>query len=397
MANLQLRTEFHTTAPAEIGWQSLVDRISPENSFLGSSWFDAWGRHLLPYGSWRGPLRYLTASSSDGQLHAVIALASQRQFGVAAASLGGLYWPFRSPLIARTHIEETCEALAMALTRERRQAVLRCGPIPDTDQAVALLHAALTRRGWRLHQSSIGTTYGVELPATWIDLERQLGKSLRTNIEYYERKLGREGALEIRRFHGSADAGWSTAIDDLGSVESKSWQFREGGRLRFHGESNAAFWRSLLVSGRFGEAATAWVMYFNGEPVSFCFCLDCGATRYILANNYAQSVHRYSTGSVLYKHVFRDAFETRCIQRINIGLGDPGYKSRWGAQPVFDLVDWIAFRPGLRGDALDLVWRLRMILDRWRRSRSDRKRDASADRAVDHESRGPRVSVGVDI
>jgi hypothetical protein len=100
-------------------------------------------------------------------------------------------------------------------------------------------------------------------------------------------------------------------------------------------------------------------MRFNGEPVSFCFCLDCGDVRYILANNYAESVRRYSTGSVLYKHVFRQSVESGTVRRVNIGLGDPGYKSRWGAQPAFDLVDWIAFRPGPRGAALDLAWRLR--------------------------------------
>lgn len=396
MTKLQLNADFRTTSPPEIGWQSLVGRIAPESGFLNSAWFDAWGRHLLPYDSWRGPLRYLTASGSDGQLQAVVALATQRQYGVAVASLGGLYWPFRSPLIARAHVEETCEALAMAFTRERRLAALRYGPVPDTDEAIALLNAALASRGWRLHQSGLGTTYCVELPATWIELERQLGKSLRTNIEYYERKLGREGTLEIRRFRGSADPGWSTAIVDLASVERKSWQFREGGRLRFHGERNAAFWSSLLVNGQFGEVATAWVMYFNGEPVSFCFCLDCGAMRYILANNYALSMHRYSTGSVLYKHVFRDAIEACGIRRINIGLGDSGYKSRWGARPAFELVDWIAFRPGLLGGALDLVWRLRTTLGRRRRARSDMKEVADADRMAEHASRGSRTSAGAD-
>ena len=221
----------------------------------------------------------------------------------------------------------------------------------------------------------LGTTYAVDLPGTWAELERRIGKSLRSNVQYYERKLGREGALEIRCIRGPDNPSWQTVVDDLGSIERCSWQFREGGRLRFHGKRNAEFWRNLLVDNRFGQVAAAWVMHFNGEPVSFCFCLDCGDIRYILANNYAESVHRYSTGSVLYKHVFRDAIESGAIRRINIGLGDPGYKSRWSAQPAFDLVDWIAFRPGLRGGALDLAWRLRSKVARARSTRAAGKGD----------------------
>jgi CelD/BcsL family acetyltransferase involved in cellulose biosynthesis len=104
---------------------------------------------------------------------------------------------------------------------------------------------------------------------------------------------------------------------------------------------------------------SVWLMYFRGEPVSFCFCLDCADMRHVVANHYAEHVRGYSTGSVLYRHMFRDAVESGVIRRVNIGMGDSGYKSRWGAQPSFALVDWIAFRPGARGRLLDLAQRLR--------------------------------------
>jgi hypothetical protein len=270
---------------------------------------------------------------------------------------------------------------------------IRYGPVPEIDVGIARLNEALARKGWRLHRSDLGTTFAVDLPGTWAELEQRLGKSLRSNMQYYERKMRREGALEIRRISGAGDPGWRTAIDDLGAIERKSWQFRVGGKLRFHGERNAAFWANLLVRDRFGDVAKAWVMHFNGEPVSFCFCLDSGEVRYVLANNYAESVHRYSTGSILYKHVFGDAIDSRVIRRINIGLGDSGYKSRWGARPAFELVDWIAFRPGLRGGALDLAWRLRQALGgRWA-ARNDGSDDLDATRAAEHEHRGsPEVS-----
>jgi CelD/BcsL family acetyltransferase involved in cellulose biosynthesis len=369
MESPQVEAEFLAKPPLESAWQALAGAVAPKHGFLTAAWFNAWDRHLLPYENWRGPLRYLAARGPAHTLNAVLPLATQRQLGIAVASLGGLYWPFRAPLIAESTAEATCHALAATLTQSRSLRPLRYGPVPDDDAGTSCLNAALAKWGWRLRRSTLGTTYAVDLPGTWAELERRLGKSLRTNVEYYERKLGREGALDIRCIRGPDNPDWQTVVDDLGSIEQRSWQFRERGRMRFHGERNAAFWRDLLVGNRFGQVAIAWVMHFNGEPVSFCFCLDCGDIRYIFANNYAESVHRYSTGSVLYKHVFRDAIESGAIRRINIGLGDPGYKSRWSAQPAFDLVDWIAFPPGLRGGSLDFAWRLRGTLSRLRIAR----------------------------
>jgi CelD/BcsL family acetyltransferase involved in cellulose biosynthesis len=377
MNGSQIATDVLSRPPAEAAWRALADGIAPRYRFLGTDWFRAWAEHLLPYEAWRGPLRYVVAAHADGRLSGAIPLATQSQFGIPVASLGGLYWPFRAPLIAEAGAEATCAALAEAMTRSHLPVALRYGPVPGDDAGVACLNASLVDRGWRLHRAMVGTTYAVDLPGTWADLERRIGKGLRTDIHYCERKLAREGTLDIRCVAGAGSPGWRTAIDDMGAIERRSWQFRERGNLRFHGERNAAFWSRLLVDGGFGEVAVAWLMRFDGEPLSFCFCLDCGEVRYILANNYAESVSRYSTGSVLYKHVFRQAIESGAVRRVNIGPGDPGYKSRWGAQPAFDLVDWIAFRPGPRGAALDLAWRLHRAIGA-RRATGSGERGAGA-------------------
>ena len=338
MNSIQFKAEIRDAPPPVGEWQMLANEALPANRFLTWSWFDAWGKHLVPYENWRGPLRYLTACGPGGTLQAIVPIATQAQPGIAVASLGGLYWPFRAPLFGRSVNAETCEALATTLSGTRSLPAFRCGPVPADDPGVTQLTAALAAKGWRLHRTVLGTTYAVDLPHTWAEMDQRLGKSLRTNIEYYERKLGREGRLEIRCTKGCGNPEWNRIVDDLGYIEQRSWQFKERGRLRFCGERNAAYWRDLLVDNQFGQVAVAWVMNFNGEPVSFCFCLDSGDTRYILANNYAESVSRYSTGSVIYKaRLGRDAIESPAIRRVNIGQGDSGYKSRWSAEPAYDL------------------------------------------------------------
>ncbi len=250
------------------------------------------------------------------------------------------------------------EALASAFTRSSSTLALRYGPVSDIDAGITGLNVALARQGWRLHRSMLGATYSVDLPDTWEQYEQSLGKKLRFNAKYYERKMRREGALEILCKKSTTGTAWSETVCDLGLIEGKSWQRRAGGKARFFGEPNQSFWTSLLSGSGFGSIASVWQMRFNGEPVSFCFCLDCGDTRHIVANHYAEHVRAYGTGSILYRHVFRDAVESGVIRRVNIGLGDPGYKSRWGAQPSFQLVDWVAFRSGARGRMLELASKL---------------------------------------
>lgn len=380
MERPRLTAELRSTPPSEGEWRAVAAAAAPASRFLCAAWYCAWARSFLPHQSWRGPLGYLSVHDSDGRLRAVVPLATQRQHGVSVSSLGGFYWPFRAPLIAEAGADESCDALADALTRSRSHVALRCGPVPETDAGAARLRAALANKGWRVHRSVLGTTYEVELPGTWDELEQRLGKSLRSNTKYYERKMAREGALEIRCCRGAGNPAWRATLEDLATIERGSWQFREGGTMRFHGERNAAFWTNLLVDGGLGESATAWVMYFDSEPVSFGFCIDCGDTRHVLANNYVERVHRYSTGTVLYRYVFRDAIESGVIRRINIGMGDSGYKSRWSAMPAFGLEDWIAFRPGPVGRALDAAWRVhRAIGERRATSRGESDNPDSGD------------------
>lgn len=378
---LRLTTEFCSTPPAENEWRALAGAAAPEMRFMVSAWYSAWAKCFLPHHGWHGPLRYLSARDSDGRLRAVVPLATQRQCGVSVSAVGGLYWPFRSPLIAMIDAQAACDALAEALTRTRSLVGLRCGPVPDTNAAVARLGDALGKQDWCVHRSRLGTAYAVDLPGTWDEFEQRLGKSLRTSMKYYERKMAREGTLEIRSCKGLRDPGWRSVLGDLATIERGSWQFKEHGTLRFNGERNIAFWTSLLVDGEFGDSAIAWVMYFDSRPVSFSFCIDCGDTRHVLANNYAEDVRGYSTGTVLYKHVFRDAIGSGAIRRIDIGMGDSGYKSRWGALPAFSLEDWIAFRPGLRGSALDVAWRARRSIGERRAARRDADDSASGSEA----------------
>ena len=101
------------------------------------------------------------------------------------------------------------------------------------------------------------------------------------------------------------------------------------------------------------------MLYFDDQPVSYCFTIDSPPCRYIIANNYDESVSRYSTGTILYSYVFEDSISQK-LTTVNRGLGDSGYKSRWGANTELKLVEWLVLRPNIRGALLHHLLSLKL-------------------------------------
>jgi len=347
------------TPPMDAEWELLTSELASQSAFATAAWLRAWGRVFLPHEQWAPPLHYLTVRDGRARLKAIVPLAVQRRFGISISALGGFYWPFRCPVIPESCSTDELLAMVRALTESRSTLAIRLGPVPETHAGMAGFNIALEAEGWHISARTLGQTYSMALPDTWAQFEQELGKNLRSNSKYYERKMRRDGSLEIRCEKTSLGTSWSDTLRDLAAIEEQSWQHKEGGKPRFAGKANQAFWTEVLANPHLQRMACTWVMYFNSAPVSFCFCLDCGSTRHIIANHYAEHVQSYSTGSVLYRHVFQDAVESPAIESVNIGAGDSGYKTRWGAQPSFKLIDWFAFRPGAGGRLLELANQLR--------------------------------------
>jgi Acetyltransferase (GNAT) domain len=346
--------QFYEMAPSHEEWNALLRDIVPAKAFLTAAWFEHWSRSFLPLNSWCGPLSYLVARGHDGALIGLAPFAMQKKAGIKFTSLGGYYSPFRSIVLADSARHVAAENLAVALSESADCFALRYGPVRADDEDFAALNAALVKRGWRLNAMPAGATVAVDLPTTWDAFERRLGRKLRVSSAYYERKMQREGVVVIREFSGSNKVDWSGVIADLGHVEAQSWLVSETGNLRFLGDRNHRFWLGLLSQSEAGDHVRVWLMYWRGSPVSFCFAMDYGYVRYVLANQYSEAVRNYRTGSILYRYMFRDAIESGTVSTINIGAGDSGYKSRWGANPSFRLKNWLAFPPGVRGRLLDL-------------------------------------------
>jgi CelD/BcsL family acetyltransferase involved in cellulose biosynthesis len=335
-------------------WTNIPDSGPEGRRFLRPAWFRAWEGAFGNYRNWRSPIRYIhICDGADSSC--IVPLGTQHIGPFRFASLCGGYFPLRGiPYCGEPR--RLAAPLAATLKGTASAVGVRLGPVPDTDPLLALLLPALERYGWKLMRKSIGSEFVLDNPASLEVYKASLSSDRQRKVDYYWRKLNEAGPTELRHFNDAGEA-WPMVLRDIAKVEAASWVAREGDP-HFMGERTQVYWAKLTVDPWFSRALNVWLIYHGGEPVSFALTLDSGRTRYVLANSFDERVAKFSTGAKIYQQLIFDAF-SRGIAQINFGLGDSGYKSRWGARPGATLMDTVAFAPSIGGRTALLLARAR--------------------------------------
>lgn len=344
-------------------WTPVTDAGPSDRRFLRPTWFHAWDSAYGDDRNWRRPVRYISvAEGADNAC--ILPLGTQRIGPFAFASLCGSYFPSRG--VPFRGDPARLAAASLPLLRDMgSSAGVRLGPVPEDDPLFRALAPVLERDGWSVTRRKVGTDFILDNPGGAEAYQKALSNNRRKKIDYYWRKLQEAGDTTLRHFT-DAGADWTAVIRDIQTVEVAAWVARDG-EPRFLGSRNACYWARLTADPWFGRALNVWIIYHCDAPVSFALALDSGDTRYVIANSFDERVAQYRTGTKIYQQLILDAFE-RGLTRINIGMGDTGYKSGWGARPGPDLADMVAFAPTLYGTTARLAARMQEVLQRFGKS-----------------------------
>ena len=334
--------------PSPSEWDQIRTAMTPEFQFLACNWVEPWGKHLRAEEGWEKPFNYFIVHDRDGHVVAAVPFAQQTKAKARFRSLAGLYVPLRGLPISQAAIPVAVECLANHLTENHHGMGLRLAPIAAKDPALGPLIDGLRKRGWRASSTHNGFRQIITLPKTFDEYEAVRKGSRWKTISKRERKMEREHDVRLALFTTEKCENWAPVIRDLGEVQQHSWLPEQAGDMWFVGDAHVRFWTDVFNAQRRGLTTRIWVLYFDGKPVTFDFNIDSGGCRYSIVGSYIKDVHKYGTGSILMKHMVRDAID-RGIDKIDMGIGNTGYKTFWGAEMADALVDWIAYPPGLRG------------------------------------------------
>jgi CelD/BcsL family acetyltransferase involved in cellulose biosynthesis len=308
----------------------------------------------------------LVAVDQDGRAVGILPLGVAHWCGVKIFSLGGYIQPIRTLIIDQGAVGPTCAALAAALFRGRSEwHVLRLGPVELSSPEMRALANHLRSASPRIDIRPLPLTIAARgLPEGFEGYRAHvLGTRFAKDIDYYERRLRREGGMVIRHYRNPSEDDLHRLLIDCRAVEGRSWLSESRNpQWRFSNELDFCFWKEAVARGLPpGGRFDTWIMDFDGKPISYCVTLTSGGVRYMIANQYDSSYDKYSSGSVLYMHALQDAYRGG-VQAVDFGEGDLHYKKRWGGAYVGERSEIIAFPRGFRGRTLSGLYGLSKTL-----------------------------------
>jgi CelD/BcsL family acetyltransferase involved in cellulose biosynthesis len=319
------------------GIPDLVDEAAanadPAHAFLRASWFRAAG----------GDCATLVARRPDGRVVAALPTRPLHRLTPLARAVPGCYWPLRSfPIAADISDAELAAFLAAPAARRALGTLWRVGPVPEDDPTAARLVPAARAAGWRVLKRTLATSFVLDVEALRAQGAWPRSSTLKKN-RWFERQLAAQGEL---RFRFATGGDWTEELfDTLAAIERSSClPTRTDARdAKFLAPQHRAFWEKACRDPQIAARMWAVILYVGEAPAAFSFDLDCGSTRYAIANSYDARFARNSPGRLVCYRNFERLSE-RGIRRIDWGAGDPGYKETMGAAPAAAVVDYVFTR-----------------------------------------------------
>ncbi|MDA0834756.1 MAG: GNAT family N-acetyltransferase [Planctomycetota bacterium] len=332
-------TDLQTGDPLWTQWKILQTRVASELSIFGPEWFSIWNQTHGATGRWSGRLRLLTVTDANGMLRGLTVLSEQKHAGIGIKASAGYFQPWRGILADLEFESEVGQAIGEFVARGK-WLLCQIGPFRQSSVATQSFIASL-----KSHNAAVVTKSSAQLavchsPDTWDAYKKDiLGGKFFRKTGNYERRMNREGRTEIEHLRRPNREQTKKLIDDLSHIEQHSWLMTsKRGKTRFTKPVAQRFWSRLIddvLSPQ--DQIDAWVIHFDGRPVSFCLTLTSLPARYVIANQFDEQVAEYRTGSTLYRMMVEEGIE-RGVRTFDFGDGGIEYKKLWGAEYV-DTVD----------------------------------------------------------
>jgi CelD/BcsL family acetyltransferase involved in cellulose biosynthesis len=344
-------------------WSGLLGRARPELQIFRPEWYTIWNETLGSCGRWTGALQILEARDALGVLRGVLPLGTQKLGFAKVRSLAGDWQPWRTLIADAAFEREVGFALGEYLA-DSDIAAVRLGPAPRSAAATDGLVDALTQRCGFVERSRTAQLAVCNAPGTWEEYKKEyLNNKFLSSLRRYEKKVKQAGVMTIDHVRQPTADETARIIDDLGRIERHSWlATKDKGHMRFACDPGRTFWQRLIDSSLSpNDQVDCWIMRLDGQPVSFCFTLTSGPARYVVANQYDETVKKFGTGKTLYRHMMKDGIN-RGIRRFDFGDNELHYKKDWGASYQDCLDSYIAIPNRVLGRCMRKAWSFRQWL-----------------------------------
>jgi CelD/BcsL family acetyltransferase involved in cellulose biosynthesis len=311
-------------------WTRLSNGSEGGGPFQTWEWQSIWFRHL---GRGRTPLAFTVREGNDlvGLMTFVITGGPWR----VLRPLGIGPSDYLQPLAREGSEEAVAEAIAEALEREPAIDLVDLQQLRETQPL-----ATRCRTDLRTTQA---TCLVLDLPKTYDEYLKCLGKSLRYDVKKLDKTLFSDGRAEIRAVaRDQVQKGFDAFLE----LHRARWRKRHlpgafiGRIVDFHREwIEAASERGWLRMS---------LLDLDGQLAGAIYALSHGRTVYYYQAGFDPDRSSVSPGTLLVAHTIRKSIEEGAV-RFDFMRGDEPYKRRWKAQHVWRNERLLLARNPVRG------------------------------------------------
>lgn len=299
-------------------WRDLASADLSATPFQTWEWQSLWFKY---FGARKRPLVWTQWEGAD--LVGLYPLVNVTSPWRALRPMGCGPSDYLQPLARPEHEESVARSVAEFL---RGEAEGRLVDVQQLRESVPLAHAMASERRTFVQAACLV----LDLPATYEEYLKTLGKSLRYDVKRLEKPPFAEGRARIETVdEGSA----AEAVDFFFDAHKKRWSKRGlpgaflGRKIRdFHHE-----W--AVTAARYGWLRMS-LLELEGRRIGAIYAMRFGSACYFYQSGFDPAQSAISPGSLLVAHTIRRAIEEG-LATFDFLRGDEPYKRRWKPQKTY--------------------------------------------------------------
>lgn len=293
-------------------WNHLVAQDGGEAFFQSYEWLTAWIDHF-----WKDrPLAFLFVRR-DGELIGLAPLLSDEEGRLGCpgcVTLAANDYALRAGFLGARGGAEILEPVVRHLRETRRGLRLNLLNLLAGSPLLEELRALGQRNGFSTIVRQGTTSPVVEFQGDWDAYLQSRSKHMRSELRRKARRIEASGALSF--LTASSPAQCERAIEDVVSIEARSWKHEVGASLDLRPDAQR-FYRQLARSC----APRGWLrlhlLCLDSRPVAYLYGFVFRNEYYAFHTAFDEAYEHLSPGVILFSRVLEDA----CRERLRVFLG----------------------------------------------------------------------------
>jgi CelD/BcsL family acetyltransferase involved in cellulose biosynthesis len=336
--NLEIRTyrSLDELETLRANWNELLESYPLATTFSTPDWLIPWwrslgkGQQLLVAGFFDASrlVGLAPLSLTRTRIATAVSLRLLRLMGDGSHDSDNLDLPVRPGFE-----ERFAESLLHYLQNQRSLwDFCELNTIPPLSPGVNAFRQLLEREKWIVMENSRPAS-ALALPATWEEYLLRLSAKERGKIAYYGKRLDKK--YQTRFYKCETEAELPGCLEALFHLHQKHWQ-AAGQPGSFESPARRQFYFDLARLHLARGLLEFWMLDVNGQPAAAQFGFRFGNTVSQLQEGYDRKYSTDSVGYVLRARAIQ-ALIAQGVRTYDFLGGEPGYKTKWGAEPGYYL------------------------------------------------------------